>query len=367
MTQREKRPDGAVTVDHVVRQFGDVVAVDNVSLNIAAGEFVTLLGPSGCGKTTLLRMIAGFEQPDAGTIHLGERDITQLPPEDRPLNMVFQRYALFPHLNVAENIAYGLRNKGKDTKEIVERVRLALTLVDLPGLGDREIRQISGGQQQRVALARALVNEPSVLLLDEPLSALDLQLRKRMQIELRSLQHRLGTTFVFVTHDQEEALTMSDRIVVISNGRVEQIGSPQVVYQRPASYFVASFVGEGVLLRAELERGDRGPLLRVDQATGAVRLEAPPAGLEKTGKGWIVVRPEQWCTRPPSERSLEFRGTVNDRMFLGGAVHNLVMLSNGTEAKVETSPSKRLDDGNLELYVDADAVAFVPEEGKRDG
>ncbi|MGA7911625.1 MAG: ABC transporter ATP-binding protein [Candidatus Dormiibacterota bacterium] len=227
----------------VRKNYGQVVAVAGVDLTIVEGEFFTLLGPSGSGKTTLLRMIAGFERPDSGRIELGGRDVTYLPPHMRDTNTVFQDYALFPHMSVGENIGYGLRIKrvpGADRKKRVER---ALQMVRLSGLENRKPNQLSGGQRQRVALARAVINEPEVLLLDEPLGALDLKLRQEMQIELKQIQKEVGITFIYVTHDQEEALTMSDRMAVMSNGRIEQIGSPVDVYERPATEFVAGFIG----------------------------------------------------------------------------------------------------------------------------
>ena len=227
-----------------------MVAVDGVDLVVAEGEFFTLLGPSGSGKTTLLRLIAGFERPDAGRIELGGRDITSLPPYLRDTNTVFQDYALFPHMSVADNIAYGLRVKGVPKQARAKRVQRALEMVRLTGLGNRRPNQLSGGQRQRVALARAVVNEPEVLLLDEPLGALDLKLRQEMQIELKQIQKEVGITFVYVTHDQEEALTMSDRMAVMSNGRIEQIGPPVQVYEEPATEFVAGFIGiSNVLMR----------------------------------------------------------------------------------------------------------------------
>src|SRR5438067_4198467 len=233
----------ALRVEGVRKSYGQVVAVAGIDLEVAEGEFFTLLGPSGSGKTTLLRLIAGFERPDAGSIELGGHDISSLPPYLRNTNTVFQDYALFPHMSVAENIGYGLRVKGTAKGERENRVQRALEMVRLTGLGHRRPNQLSGGQRQRVALARAVVNEPEVLLLDEPLGALDLKLRQEMQIELKQIQKDVGITFVYVTHDQEEALTMSDRLAVLANGQIEQIGSPVDVYERPATEFVAGFIG----------------------------------------------------------------------------------------------------------------------------
>jgi len=236
-----KKP--ALTVKGVRKNYGQVVAVAGVDLVVDEGEFFTLLGPSGSGKTTLLRLIAGFERPDAGTIELAGRDVTSTPPYQRDTNTVFQDYALFPHMSVAENIGYGLRIKHVSRQARDKRVQRALEMVRLGGLGSRRPNQLSGGQRQRVALARAVVNEPEVLLLDEPLGALDLKLRQEMQIELKQIQQEVGITFVYVTHDQEEALTMSDRMAVMANGKIEQIGPPVEVYERPATEFVAGFIG----------------------------------------------------------------------------------------------------------------------------
>ncbi|TMD13661.1 MAG: ABC transporter ATP-binding protein [Chloroflexi bacterium] len=246
----DKPEKPALRLRSVSKNYGSVVAVAGVDLLVNEGEFFTLLGPSGSGKTTLLRLIAGFERPDAGRIELGGRDITSVPPHLRDTNTVFQDYALFPHMSVADNIGYGLRVKGVSRQAREKRVQRALAMVRLAGLGHRRPNQLSGGQRQRVALARAVVNEPEVLLLDEPLGALDLKLRQEMQIELKQIQQRVGITFVYVTHDQEEALTMSDRLAVMANGQIEQIGSPVEVYERPATEFVAGFIGiSNVLLR----------------------------------------------------------------------------------------------------------------------
>ncbi|CAB5024861.1 MAG: ATP-binding cassette domain-containing protein [Actinobacteria bacterium] len=246
------QPSVAISLRGLRREFGDVVAVDGIDLDVLDGEFLTLLGPSGSGKTTVLRMIAGFERPDAGTIELAGADVTRMPPYARDVNTVFQDYALFPHMSVLENIEYGLRVKKVAKPERTERARQALADVRLENLGDRAPSALSGGQRQRVALARALVNRPKVLLLDEPLGALDLKLREQMQVELKEIQREVGITFVFVTHDQDEALTMSDRIAVFNEGRIEQIGTPIEVYEHPATVFVAGFVGTSNLMRDEV-------------------------------------------------------------------------------------------------------------------
>ena len=241
-----------VRLDRVTKRFAEITAVDDLSLEIRPGEFFSLLGPSGCGKTTTLRMIGGFDDPSAGAIYLGGTDVTVLPPYRRDVNTVFQSYALFPHLSVFDNVAFGLRRRKREKQDVERRVTEALRLVDLPGFERRKPSQLSGGQQQRVALARALVNEPKVLLLDEPLGALDLKLRKQMQLELKRIQHEVGITFLYVTHDQEEAMTMSDRLAVMRHGRIEQIGPPEEVYERPSTEFVAGFLGASNLLEGHV-------------------------------------------------------------------------------------------------------------------
>ncbi|GGE53042.1 ABC transporter ATP-binding protein [Agaricicola taiwanensis] len=293
-----------LAVDNVSKSFGKHQALRDVSLTIEPGEFVSLLGPSGCGKTTLLRMIAGFLQVNRGTITIEGQDITHLPPHKRPLNTVFQNYALFPHLSVLENVAYGPRRAGVSKAEAASRAREALDLVGLSDFSSRYPRQMSGGQQQRVALARAIVNKPKLLLLDEPLSALDLQLRKRMQIELKEIQEKIGVAFVFVTHDQEEAMAMSDRIAVMSGGRIEQVDIATNVYARPATRFVADFIGEASLLPVERQT-----------------LRVLPEG--STGDAMAVVRPEHVSVlaSPPAVRDgqLTLDGRIETIVGIGGA------------------------------------------------
>jgi putative spermidine/putrescine transport system ATP-binding protein len=271
--RQERKP--ALKLDGIRKNYGPVTAVAGVDLVVEEGEFFTLLGPSGSGKTTLLRLIAGFERPDTGRIELGGRDVTDLPPYARDTNTVFQDYALFPHMTVAENIGYGLRIKGVPRAAREKRVQRALEMVRLAGLGQRRPNQLSGGQRQRVALARAAVNEPEVLLLDEPLGALDLKLRQEMQIELKQIQQEVGITFIYVTHDQEEALTMSDRMAVMTNGQIEQIGTPVEVYEQPKTEFVAGFIG----ISNVLQRDGVKFVVRPEKIRMLAEGEQPPAGM----------------------------------------------------------------------------------------
>jgi len=298
----------------------DVRAVEHVDLQIAEGEFFSLLGPSGCGKTTTLRMIAGFEEPTSGQILLRGRDMVGVPPFRRDVNMVFQQYALFPHMDVFENVAFGLRRKKVDKGEIKRRVTEALALVELEGRETRKPRQLSGGQQQRVALARALVNRPRALLLDEPLGALDLKLRQAMQLELKRIQREVGITFVYVTHDQEEALTMSDRLVVMNAGRIEQLGSPRELYEHPATRFVANFIGTSNILTGRLERkGDAWALAGLGPEERV--LVADPGRVGPGQEIELAIRPEKIVLRteqdpPPPDRSA-LRTKVDEVVYLG--------------------------------------------------
>lgn len=297
------RADASVELRNVTKLFGAIRAVDNMSLELRPGEFFSLLGPSGCGKTTTLRMIGGFERPTAGEILLAGQDVTYLSPNRRDVNTVFQSYALFPHLTVRGNIAYGLRRKRVKAEEVDRRVNEMLALVDLEGMGSRKPSQLSGGQQQRVALARALVNHPRVLLLDEPMGALDAKLRKHMQVELKRIQKDVGLTFVYVTHDQEEALSMSDRIAVMRSGRIEGLGPPRSLYDDPTTEFVASFLGASNLLVAEVARADgRGCEIRVPGASEPVRISAARAQVRSVGsRVYVGIRPEKLLLARPEE------------------------------------------------------------------
>ena len=321
-------PRVAIRVSGLTRRFGDVVAVDGVDLDVIDGEFLTLLGPSGSGKTTVLRMIAGFERPDAGTIELDGVDVTRVPPYARDVNTVFQDYALFPHMSVRKNIEYGLKVKKVPAGERAQRVDEVLEAVRLGDYGDRAPSQLSGGQRQRVALARALVNRPKVLLLDEPLGALDLKLREQMQVELKEIQRGVGITFVFVTHDQDEALTMSDRIAVFNRGRIAQLGTPTEVYEHPATAFVAGFVGTSNLL-------------------------------EEAAAQAVLGRPGIWSVRPEKIRVLgpddsvgdgqhAVRGTVHEVVYVGMSTRFVVDLEvGGTLMAVQQNSEMSTDLGHL--------------------
>ena len=327
--------EGEIIVERVTKQFEDVVAVSDVSITIPGAEFFSMLGPSGCGKTTTLRMIAGFETPDAGRILLQGNDVTYVPPAKRNVNMVFQAYGLFPHMTVAENIAFGPKIKKLGRAEISSRLQEVIRTVQLDGLEDRRPNQLSGGQQQRVALARALVNRPAALLLDEPLGALDLKLRKEMQLELKELQQRTETTFVYVTHDQEEAMTMSDRIAVMNLGVVEQLATPRELYQRPASAFVAGFIGTSNLIDLRVDRTDAG-MLAMDLGDGQRILAVDPGSGHDDGRATITVRPEwiKLANGTVEDRASYVGGTVVDVVYLGSITQLIVLLRTGERLTV---------------------------------
>jgi ABC-type Fe3+/spermidine/putrescine transport system ATPase subunit len=319
----------AIDVEGVIKRFGATTALDGVSLRVEPGTFVSLLGPSGCGKTTLLRIIGGFETPDAGRITIHGQRVDGLPPNRRPVNTVFQRYALFPHKTVFENIAFPLALRRVPVAQQREAVQRMLDLVRLPGIESRSPAQLSGGQSQRVALARALVGQPQVLLLDEPLAALDLKLRKAMQLELRRIQEELGTSFLYVTHDQEEALTMSDRIVLMNEGRIVQEGSPAEIYDRPATVFASGFIGEANLLRGTTTAVD-GDRARVRVTDCDLEIVAPARGIAPGRQVVVSVRPERLSVgRPGSANGVENRlpGTLQRRIFLGNIVRQYVFLT----------------------------------------
>jgi spermidine/putrescine transport system ATP-binding protein len=323
-----------VALRGVTKRFGDTVAVDDLTLEVPKGAFFALIGPSGCGKTTSLRMVGGFEDPTAGRIELGGQDVTGLPPHKRDVNTVFQSYALFPHLTVAQNVAFGLERKGVKKAEARGRVDEVLALVDLEGMGARRPGQLSGGQQQRVALARALVNKPKALLLDEPLGALDLRLRRRLQVELTKIHRELGMTFLHVTHDQEEAMSMADQIAVMHRGRIEQLGAPEELYERPRTAFVARFLGTSNLVDGRLEDAS------TFQTRHGERLRVTANG--HTGAAQAGVRPEKLELLPgdadPGGRNA-LPGVVEVSAFMGTAVHTVVRTPAGDELTVVTQNS----------------------------
>jgi spermidine/putrescine transport system ATP-binding protein len=346
----------------LTKRFGDFVAVDGISLSIASGEFLTLLGASGSGKTTTLRMIAGFEPPTGGEILMDGDDISPLPPFKRDINTVFQQYALFPHMSVRRNVEYGLRMKRVPKKERATRVDQALEMVQLAQLGARSPRQLSGGQQQRVALARALVNRPRVLLLDEPLGALDLKLRKGMQLELKHLQASLGITFVYVTHDQEEALTMSDRIVLMRQGRIAQVGTPRDLYDRPASRYVADFIGETNLLGGTVVESRNGEsALRI----GVDVLRGLSDGVLETGReAWLAVRPEAIAVRPPEGLGggNVVSATVKEAVYAGSVVRVHATLTSGQRIVAHVPAGTSVPVGTVvRLAWPTERSRFVPE------
>lgn len=315
-----------IQVKNVSKSFGDKLVLDNIDLNVKKGEFVTILGPSGCGKTTLLRLIAGFQTTTEGEIKIGGKEITQTPPYLRPVNTVFQKYALFPHLNVYDNIAFGLKLKKTPKQEITKKVKAALRMVSMTDYEYRDVNSLSGGQQQRVAIARAIVNEPEVLLLDEPLAALDLKMRKDMQMELKEMHKTLGITFVYVTHDQEEALTLSDTIVVMSEGKIQQIGTPTDIYNEPVNSFVADFIGESNIFNGTMIEDKR-----VEFA--GIEFECVDEGFGTNMPVDVVVRPEDWYIFPASEAA-QITGVVTSCIFKG--VHyEMLVESNGYEFVVQ--------------------------------
>jgi spermidine/putrescine transport system ATP-binding protein len=348
-----------VRLDGVTKRFDDVVAVDELSLEVPHGSFFALLGPSGCGKTTTLRMIGGFEEPDEGTIYLGDRAMTGLPPHRRDVNTVFQSYALFPHLSIFENVAFGLRRKGVKAAQVGGRVREILEMVDLAGMDRRKPRQLSGGQQQRVALARALVNKPQVLLLDEPLGALDLRLRKQMQLTLKRIQHEVGITFVHVTHDQEEAMTMADMIAVMNRGRIEQLGAPTELYERPRTSFVARFLGASNLLSGTVE--DVGTVKLGSGSVLSVSDELPARGTPVA----VGIRPEKLRLGGPAGTN-HLAGTVKELSYVGVATQYLIETPDGVVSvyvqNAEPGTSAVPPGSGVQLSFDPEATFVVLEE-----
>ncbi len=319
----ETMSDVIISINSVVKDFGNVRAVNNANLDVVTGEFFSLLGPSGCGKTTLLRMLAGFELPTQGSIEIDGQDVTLAPPNIRPVNMVFQNYAIFPHLNVAENIAFGMRKSGLSKPELADRIEQMLKLIKLPGYGDRGAQELSGGQRQRVALARALIKQPKVLLLDEPLGALDKKLREQMQIELRMLQQQVGITFVFVTHDQEEALTLSDRIAVMDQGNIIEVSTPGLLYEQPKSQFVADFIGTMNFFDCTLKDYSDGIALGSANHLGEVRIVTQQPVVAKGESFILAIRPEKFSIsfEVPEQDVNAVKGRMGPSAYLGDRSH----------------------------------------------
>jgi len=354
--------DGRLRLVGLTKRFGDVVAVDDLDLEVEPGHFVAFLGPSGCGKTTTLRMIAGLERPTSGRVHLGDSDITELKPYKRPVNTVFQSYALFPHLNVADNVAFGLARKGIKGPEAQRQVDDMLQLMQLDGYGKRRISELSGGQQQRVALARALVNHPKMLLLDEPLGALDLKLRKQMQIELKRIQTEVGITFVHVTHDQEEAMTMADTIAVMHAGRIEQLGSPVELYERPVTPFVANFLGQSNLLHGRVEQrdGEHAAL-----SVGDAKVRIPASALNGGSSAHIGVRPEKIRLHADDSAVPDtynrLAGTVVDASYVGVSTQYLVATRGGPRVMVYEQNVERASKAELRAPGEDVVLAWSPD------
>ncbi len=331
--------DSIISINHVIKDFGTVRAVNNACLDVQKGEFFSLLGPSGCGKTTLLRMLAGFELPTEGSIEIDGQDVTLSPPNDRPVNMVFQNYAIFPHLNVAENIAFGMRKSGLSKQELAERIEQMLELIKLPGYGERRATELSGGQRQRVALARALIKQPKVLLLDEPLGALDKKLREQMQIELRLLQQQVGITFVFVTHDQEEALTLSDRIAVMEQGNIIEVSTPGLLYEQPRSRFVADFIGTMNFFDCKLLETSAGIAVGWSDELGDVQIEIErETGVAAWKEFTLAIRPEKFSISfaRPEQTFNTVKGRMGPSAYLGDRSHFYIHIE-GRESPVSVA------------------------------
>ena len=342
-----------IDIQHLSKSFGTVKVLDDINFYVRKGEFVTLLGPSGCGKTTLLRQIAGFIAPDEGKILLEGRDISGIPPYQRPLNTVFQRYALFPHLDVYENIAFGLKLQKLPAKEIEQRVKKMLKMVSMTDYEDRSVESLSGGQQQRVAIARALVNYPKVLLLDEPLAALDLKMRKDMQLELKEIHRKMGITFIYVTHDQEEALTLSDTIVVMNEGRIQQIGTPIDIYNEPCNSFVADFIGESNILNGTMIEDRRVSFIGHD-------FDCVDAGFGSNVPVDVVVRPEDIYFTEDESRC-QFTATVKSCIFKGVHYEMFVETDTGNELMIQDYDPYPVD-SKVRLYIEPDDIQVMHKE-----
>lgn len=340
--------DIIIKIDNVNKKYGENTVVNNLNMEIKKGEFLTLLGPSGCGKTTTLRMIAGFETPTNGNIYVEGQEIQNTEPYDREVNTVFQNYALFPHMNIYDNVAFGLSIKRVKKEEIKKRVKEMLDLVQLTGYENRKPDQLSGGQKQRVAIARALINRPKVLLLDEPLGALDLKLRKQMQFELKRLQRKLGITFIYVTHDQEEALTMSDRIAIMYGGNLEQIGTPREIYERPVSKFVADFIGESNIFYGVTSVNESN--------TASVKVENGEVSvisdqLKEDEIIYVLVRPEDIKIANNKVEGFTVEGIIKEHVYIGNVSKTIISLPEGMEIKMNTSTKSNLLEVGSKVYV----------------
>ncbi len=345
--------DIIIRLDHISKSFGDKKVLDDISLTVKRGEFVTFLGPSGCGKTTTLRLIAGFGKPDAGEVIMEGKVINDVPPYQRKLNTVFQRYALFPHLDVYDNVAFGLKLQKVPEAEISKRVKKVLKLVSMSDYEDRDVESLSGGQQQRVAIARALINQPRVLLLDEPLAALDLKMRKDMQIELKEMHKKLGITFIYVTHDQEEALTLSDTIVVMNEGKIQQIGTPTDIYNEPVNAFVADFIGESNILKGKMLHDRRVAFIKHE-------FDCVDEGFADNEKVDVVVRPEDiYFTTDPAK--CQFTAKVNSCTFKGVHYEMWVDTDTGYELMIQDYDPYEVG-SEVMLYIDPDDIQVMKKE-----
>jgi len=350
-----------ISIKNITKRFGPVAAVDDVSFDIAPNEFFALLGPSGCGKTTLLRMIAGLETPTEGEIILDGQDMAYIPPNQRPVNMVFQSYAVFPHMSVRDNVEYGLKVVGTPRDETRKRAEDALAMVKLRDYAERKPDQLSGGQRQRVALARALVKRPKVLLLDEPLSALDAKLREQMQLELTRLQKTVGITFIIVTHDQDEALSMANRIAVMNAGRVSQIATPSELYEHPANRFVADFIGKVNLIEARADGGEGNAILVKAKGIGSVAI---PVDRKVNGDVTLAVRPEKLklsAGQPSAKNTIALKGKVRDVAYYGDTSHIVVTAEPGMDLSINVQNDSRLGGGTMKQGEDV-WVSWLPED-----
>ena len=350
-----------ISIRNITKRFGPVAAVDNVSFDIAQNEFFALLGPSGCGKTTLLRMIAGLETPTEGEIIIDGQDMAFIPPNQRPVNMVFQSYAVFPHMSVRDNVEYGLKVVGTPRAETRQRAEDALAMVKLKELAERKPDQLSGGQRQRVALARALVKRPKVLLLDEPLSALDAKLREQMQLELTRLQKTVGITFIIVTHDQDEALSMANRIAVMNAGRVSQIATPSELYEHPSNRFVADFIGKVNLIEARIDRSKGKSIVLSAKGLGSIEI---PSDKSVTGDVTLAVRPEKLklsALQPKTENVIAMKGKVRDVAYYGDTSHVVVTAEPGMDLSINIQNDSRLGGSTMKQGQDV-WVSWLPED-----